>query len=127
MNTQESASPEKVSKSSLGKSKTKVVSAEAVAAEQAIGAVALLGMSRADLMQKFGRKEGDSGSPEVQIALLTQRIIRLSEHFKSNAKDNHSRRGMMTLINRRKKLLAYLRETNLPLYRTTIGSLGLRK
>ncbi len=80
-----------------------------------------------EIMGRYQRKEKDTGSPEVQIALLTKRLEVLSAHFQKNAHDNHSRRGMMTLISRRKRLLDYLRAENVERYRSLIASLGLRK
>ena len=71
--------------------------------------------------------ESDTGSPEVQIALLTQRINELTEHFKVHAKDHHSRRGLLKLVGRRRRLLDYLRSQSFDRYKSTIESLGLRK
>ena len=79
------------------------------------------------IVEKFQRKAGDVGSPEVQIALVTKRIENLAEHFKSNKKDNHSMVGMMRLISTRKSLLAYLKKENVEKYKETISALGLRK
>jgi small subunit ribosomal protein S15 len=73
------------------------------------------------------RHQKDTGSPEVQIALLTKRLETMSEHFKRHAQDRHSQRGMMLLISRRKRLLSYLKESNPERYKTTIAALGLRK
>ena len=83
--------------------------------------------SVSEVINKIRLHDKDCGSPEVQISLLTNRIQGLTEHFASHAKDVHSRVGMMKLINRRKKLLSYLRNTNMDRYRTTIAALGLRK
>ena len=71
--------------------------------------------------------KNDTGSPEVQIALLTTRINELSEHFKTHAKDHHSRRGLLMLVGRRRKLLEYLKHTDVERYRSVIDRLGLRK
>ena len=71
--------------------------------------------------------EGDTGSPEVQIALLSNRITYLTEHFKTHAKDHHSRRGLLKLVGRRRRLLDYLKKTDLERYRTIIDKLGIRK
>ena len=71
--------------------------------------------------------EGDTGSPEVQIAILTARINELTEHLKVHKKDNHSRRGLLMMVSRRRKLLDYLKRTNVESYRKLIDSLGLRK
>ena len=75
----------------------------------------------------FRRHEGDTGSPEVQIALLTKRIVELTEHFKIHKKDHHGRRGLLKLVGRRRRLLDYLRNQSLASYRETIAALGIRK
>ena len=80
-----------------------------------------------EIIKLFQRAEGDSGSPEVQVALLTARINGLTEHFKTHAKDFHSRRGLLMMVSRRRKLLDYLKRTNIESYRKLIDSLGLRK
>lgn len=80
-----------------------------------------------ELIEKFGRKSGDVGSPEVQIAVLTERIKKLSEHFKEFPKDNNSKRGFLILIGRRRKLLAYLRRKNYVAYKSLIAELGIRR
>ena len=85
------------------------------------------GSEKNEIMNKYQVSGNDTGSPEVQIALLTKRLEVLSTHFQKNAHDNHSRRGMMKLISRRKRLLDYLRSENVERYRTLIASLGLRK
>ena len=79
------------------------------------------------IINEYARKEGDTGSPEVQIALLTERINHLTEHLKTNKQDNHSRRGLLQLVGRRKGLLQYLKETDLEKYRELIAKLGIRK
>ena len=84
-------------------------------------------MTKAEVIAKYGRKEGDTGSPEVQIALLTQRIDHLNEHLASHKNDHHSRRGLLKLIGQRRNLLAYLKDTDIERYRTLISELGLRK
>jgi small subunit ribosomal protein S15 len=73
------------------------------------------------------RTEGDTGSPEVQVAILTERINNLTEHFKTHAKDNHSRRGLLMLVNKRRSLLDYLKRKDADRYTALIGKLGLRK
>lgn len=83
--------------------------------------------SRADLIKKFRTHEKDSGSPEVQIALMTSRLDNMTEHFKTHAQDSHSQRGMQKLITRRKKLLQYLKDEAPARYRSLISALGLRK
>ena len=82
---------------------------------------------KTDLITQFRRDEHDSGSPEVQIALLTARISYLTEHMRVHSKDFSSRRGLLKLVNQRADLLKYLRETNRELYLSIIGKLGLRK
>lgn len=80
-----------------------------------------------DIIQKFRTSELDTGSSEVQIALLTKRIVDLTEHFKVNKKDHHSRRGLVNLVNRRRKLLDYLKRTKPESYTKMLAELGLRK
>ena len=73
------------------------------------------------------RNDGDTGSPEVQVAILTERIVNLTEHFKGHAKDNHSRRGLLMMVNKRRSLLDYLKAKDVARYTAIIGKLGLRK
>ncbi|WP_138378960.1 30S ribosomal protein S15 [Luteithermobacter gelatinilyticus] len=80
-----------------------------------------------ELIKEFATSEGDTGSPEVQVALLTERIVNLTEHFKTHAKDNHSRRGLLMLVNKRRRLLDYLKKTDMERYQSLIKRLGLRK
>jgi small subunit ribosomal protein S15 len=82
---------------------------------------------KAQLVGDFQRAKGDTGSPEVQVALLTARINGLTDHFKKNTKDHHSRRGLLKMVSRRRKLLDYLRGRDVDGYRKLIGRLGLRK
>ena len=82
---------------------------------------------KAQLMQEYQRCTGDTGSPEVQIALLTARITDLTEHFKTHVKDHHSRRGLLRMVSRRRKLLDYLKRADADKYRQVIDRLGLRK
>ncbi|MDA1331842.1 MAG: 30S ribosomal protein S15 [Proteobacteria bacterium] len=82
---------------------------------------------KAKTVGDYQKAKGDTGSPEVQIALLTQRINYLSEHFKVNAKDNHSRRGLLKMVSRRRKMLDYVKRNHIDRYREVIESLGLRK
>ena len=82
---------------------------------------------KADTIGKFATHEGDTGSPEVQIALLTERINYLTEHFKTHAKDHHSRRGLLKLVGQRRRLLDYLKRKGPERYRKLIGTLGIRK
>lgn len=82
---------------------------------------------KAELIKAYGRKEGDTGSPEVQIAILTERINELTEHLKSNQKDHHSRRGLLKMVGKRRGLLDYLKKNDLEGYRALIEKLGIRK
>jgi small subunit ribosomal protein S15 len=82
---------------------------------------------KTELIQGYRTHEGDTGSPEVQIALLTERIGYLTEHFKTHMKDHHSRRGLLQLVSRRRRLLDYLRRKDVERYRKIIGALGIRK
>ena len=84
-------------------------------------------IDKAKIVSEFARQEGDTGSPEVQIALLTSRINELGAHFKEHAKDHHSRRGLLRLVSQRRKLLDYLKGKDVERYRTLITKLGLRK
>ena len=79
------------------------------------------------LIKEHGRGTGDTGSPEVQVAILTERINNLTQHFKTHAKDNHSRRGLLMMVNQRRSLLDYLRRNDEGRYTDLIGKLGLRK
>ena len=80
-----------------------------------------------ELVSKFGDSEADTGKTEVQIALLTERINMLTEHLRSHRKDHHSRRGLLMLVGRRRRLLNYLRDSDLERYRTILRELGLRR
>ena len=82
---------------------------------------------KAEIIKAYGRTPEDTGSPEVQIALLTERIVELNEHLKVNKKDHHSRRGLLKMVGQRRNLLAYLKKKELDAYRTLIERLGLRK
>ena len=79
------------------------------------------------IMNEYARTPGDTGSPEVQVALLTARINELTDHFKANPKDHHSRRGLLKMVGKRRALLAYLKDTDIESYRNLIERLGLRK
>ena len=79
------------------------------------------------LIKEHGRAEGDTGSTEVQVAILTERIVNLTEHFKIHGKDNHSRRGLLLMVNKRRTLLDYLKKTENERYTSLIAKLGLRK
>ena len=80
-----------------------------------------------ELISNFKQHETDTGSSEVQVALLTERIVYLTEHFKSHPKDHHSRRGLLMLVGKRRKLLDYLKSKSYPRYRQLIETLGIRK
>ena len=82
---------------------------------------------KAQVLQDFQRMKGDTGSPEVQVALLTARITDLTEHFKAHSKDHHSRRGLLRMVSTRRKLLDYLKRTKVEKYKALIERLGLRK
>lgn len=84
-------------------------------------------MNKTEIIREFGRKEGDTGSPEVQIALLTARINELNEHLKMHKKDHHSRRGLLKMVGKRRNLLNYLSKKDLQRYRDIVEKLGLRK
>jgi small subunit ribosomal protein S15 len=79
------------------------------------------------LVKEHARSEGDTGSTEVQVAILTERITNLTEHFKTHAKDNHSRRGLLMLVNKRRSLLDYLKKSDAQRYTDIVAKLGLRK
>ncbi len=82
---------------------------------------------KSKLIAEYRRAEKDTGSPEVQIALSTARIRELTEHLKTHAKDHHSRRGLLLLVGKQRRLLNYLRDTDVERYRTLVGKLGLRR
>jgi small subunit ribosomal protein S15 len=82
---------------------------------------------KADVIKGNARAANDTGSPEVQVAILSERIANLTEHFKTHAKDNHSRRGLLVLVNKRRSLLDYLKKTDQARYTDLITKLGLRK
>ena len=82
---------------------------------------------KAKIIKDNAKGKGDTGSPEVQVAILTQRIRNLTDHFKANHKDNHSRRGLLKMVNKRRSLLAYLKSKDLARYNDLIQKLGLRK
>lgn len=82
---------------------------------------------KTEVIKDNARQEGDTGSPEVQVAILTDRINNLTGHFKANHKDNHSRRGLLMMVNKRRTLLAYLKKVDVERYNALIQKLGLRK
>ncbi|MGI9310135.1 MAG: 30S ribosomal protein S15 [bacterium] len=89
--------------------------------------MALTAADKSAIVEQHQRQAGDTGSPEVQIALMTARIQDLSDHFKTHAHDHHSRQGLLRLVNHRRKLLSYLRKSDIERYRALISQLGLRK
>ncbi len=89
--------------------------------------MALSVVEKANIVNEFRRSDSDTGSPEVQVALLTERIRGLTEHFKEHKHDHHSRQGLLRMVNRRRKLLDYLKSTDPERYRELISRLGLRK
>lgn len=80
-----------------------------------------------ELVSQYAVKDGDTGSPEVQVAILTERITNLTQHFKSHAKDNHSRRGLLKLVSQRRSLLDYVKRNDQARYQTLIERLGIRR
>lgn len=82
---------------------------------------------KAEIIAQYGRKAGDTGSPEVQIAILTERITELTAHLQQNPKDHHSRRGLLKMVGQRRGLLDYLKEKDIERYRSLIERLGIRK
>ena len=84
-------------------------------------------INKSEIIAEYGRHEGDTGSPEVQIALLTARINHLNDHLATHKKDHHSRRGLLLMVGQRRGLLEYLKKTDIERYRTLVAQLGLRK
>lgn len=89
--------------------------------------MALTANQKATLIKEYAREEGDTGSPEVQVAILSARITYLTDHFKTHKKDNHSRRGLLKLVGQRRRLLRYLKKVDQNRYKTLIQRLGLRR
>jgi small subunit ribosomal protein S15 len=89
--------------------------------------MALVAEKKSEVVQKYRRHDKDTGSPEVQVALITERIAYLTEHFKTHKKDHHSRRGLLKLVGQRRRLLDYLRQVDANRYRVVIEQLGLRQ
>ncbi|WP_091349274.1 30S ribosomal protein S15 [Anaerobranca gottschalkii] len=87
----------------------------------------MMSINKQSIIEKFKKHEGDTGSPEVQIAILTERINHLNEHFKVHKKDHHSRRGLLKMVGQRRKLLNYLKNKDIDRYRTLIDELNLRR
>jgi small subunit ribosomal protein S15 len=92
-----------------------------------LSAVTLTKEAKVELVRKYGSHEGDTGSPEVQVALLTARINELTDHLRTHKKDHHSRRGLLMLVGQRRRLLNYLAKTDISRYRSVIERLGLRR
>jgi small subunit ribosomal protein S15 len=80
-----------------------------------------------ELIKEYSKKDGDTGSPDVQVAILTERIVNLTEHFKTHKKDNHSRRGLLKLVSQRRRLLDYVKSRDESRYKDLIGRLGIRR
>jgi len=95
--------------------------------ESGVLTMSMTATAKADVVTKYARAESDTGSPEVQVALLTSRIVQLTEHFKEHKQDHHSRRGLLRMVNQRRKLLDYLKSKNSDRYKDLISSLGLRR
>jgi small subunit ribosomal protein S15 len=89
--------------------------------------MSVTGSRKAEVIKTYATKPGDTGSPEVQVAILSERINNLTEHFKSHVKDNHSRRGLLKMVSQRRTLLDYLRRTNEKSYQGLIEKLGIRR
>lgn len=89
--------------------------------------MALSASEKSQIVKDFQQGEGDTGSPEVQVALLSANINKLQDHFKTNKQDHHSRRGLIRMVNQRRKLLDYLKSKDIPRYSSLISSLGLRR
>ena len=82
---------------------------------------------KAEVIKSYAKKAGDTGSPEVQVAILSERIITLTDHFKAHVKDNHSRRGLLKMVSQRRQLLDYLKRTDEARYKSIIEKLGIRR
>ena len=89
--------------------------------------MSLSAAQKEDILKEYGRGAGDTGSPEVQVALLSARIAHLTEHFRTHSHDHHSRQGLLKMVSQRRKLLDYLKDKDLDRYRDLIGRLGLRR
>ena len=89
--------------------------------------MSLASSRKAEVIKSYATKSGDTGSPEVQVAILSERITNLTEHFKTHVKDNHSRRGLLKLVSQRRQLLDYLRRINETRYKALIDKLGIRR
>jgi small subunit ribosomal protein S15 len=113
--------------SSAGAGETERKMGDLKAEDVAVGTLSLSQKGSSDVVKQFQRNSQDCGSPEVQIALLTRRLEILTKHFGKFPKDHHSRKGMMDIISRRKRMLQYLKGEDINRYRSTISALGLRK
>ncbi len=89
--------------------------------------MSIVASRKAELIKSYGVKSGDTGSPEVQVAILSERIANLTEHFKTHVKDNHSRRGLLKLVSQRRQLLDYLKRADEGRYKSLIEKLGIRR
>ena len=89
--------------------------------------MSITAVRKQELIGEYAKQEGDTGSPDVQVAILTERIVNLTEHFKTHKKDNHSRRGLLKMVSRRRRLLDYVKSKNHQHYRDLIKSLGIRR
>ena len=89
--------------------------------------MSIVASRKAEVIKSYGVKAGDTGSPEVQVAILSERITNLTEHFKTHVKDNHSRRGLLKLVSQRRQLLDYLKRADEGRYKTLIEKLGIRR
>jgi small subunit ribosomal protein S15 len=89
--------------------------------------MSVTGSRKAEVIKEYAQKPGDTGSPEVQVAILSERINNLTEHFKAHVKDNHSRRGLLKMVSQRRTLLDYLRRSNEKSYKSLIEKLGIRR
>jgi small subunit ribosomal protein S15 len=89
--------------------------------------MSVTGSRKAEVIKEYAQQPGDTGSPEVQVAILSERINNLTEHFKAHVKDNHSRRGLLKMVSQRRTLLDYLRRTNEKSYKSLIEKLGIRR
>ena len=89
--------------------------------------MSITAVRKAELIKSYAQAEGDTGSPEVQVAILSERISNLTEHFKGHAKDHHSRRGLMKIVSQRRRLLDYLKKKDFDRYHALLAELGLRR
>jgi small subunit ribosomal protein S15 len=121
--TAKAAKAPKVEAETTGKKK----SAKSIEREEAATAFASAAADKQDVIMQFALKQGDTGSPEVQVAILTQKITNLSDHLTKNPKDNHSRRGLLKVVAKRRRIINYLEKKDEPRYKELIAKLGLKK